>query len=114
MVYLSTGSGIKMTGGTGVVYWSAPVDGDFEDLAMWAETSGGSIDFSGGAGFSLQGVFFAPWAEIAYTGNGAQVQVAAQFVSRRLSTSGNGVLVVQPGFDRAVLFPFDPQSQLIR
>lgn len=113
MFYMSDTSDIKMTGGAGPVIWSAPTDGDFEDLAMWAEISA-TIDMAGSAGMDLEGVFFAPWATIGYQGSGSQVQVAAQFIARRLDVGGNGILVVRPGFDRAVLFPFDPQSQLIR
>lgn len=113
MFYLSATSDIKMTGGAGDVIWSGAVSGDFEDLAMWAETTG-DIDFAGSSGLDLEGVFFAPWATIGYQGSGSQVQVAAQFISRALDVGGNGILVVRPNFDRAVLFPFDPQSQLIR
>ena len=113
LVYVSDTSDIKMTGGSGIVSWSAPASGDFEDLALWAETAA-DIDLAGSSGLDLEGVFFAPWAQIGYQGSGSQVQVAAQFISRRLSVGGNGILVVRPNFDRAVLFPFDPQSQLIR
>ncbi|NND04670.1 MAG: hypothetical protein HKN91_17990 [Acidimicrobiia bacterium] len=113
MLYLSSTSDIKMTGGAGEVIWSGAVSGDFEDLALWAETTQ-DIDLAGSSGLDLEGVFFAPWATIGYQGSGSQVQVAAQFISRGLSVGGNGILVVRPDFDRAVLFPFDPQSQLIR
>lgn len=113
LVYLSSTSDIKMTGGSGDVIWSAPTSGDFEDLALWAESTG-TNDFAGSAGLDLEGVFFAPWATIGYQGSGSQVQVAAQFISRRLEVGGNGVLVVRPNFDRAVLFPREPESQLIR
>ncbi len=113
MVYLSATSDIKMTGGAGQVTWTGVVSGDFEDLALWAESTA-DIDLAGSSGLDLEGVFFAPWATIGYQGSGSQVQVAAQFISRRLAVGGNGILVVRPSFDRAVLFPFDPQSQLIR
>lgn len=112
-IYLSSASGISMAGGSGSVTWSAPTTGDFEDLSLWSE-SADAVSFSGGAGLDLDGVFFAPWATISYTGNGAQVQVEAQFISRRLEVGGNGLLVVRPSFERAVLFPFDPLTQLIR
>ena len=113
LLYMSSTSDVKMTGGAGIVIWSAPTTGNFDDLSLWAESTG-SIDMAGGAGLSLEGVFFAPWATIGYQGSGTQVQVAAQFIARRLDVGGNGILVVRPDFGRAVLFPFDPQSQLIR
>lgn len=112
-LYLSNSSDVKMTGGAGLVVWSAPISGDFEDLALWAESTD-DIDLAGSSGMDLEGVFFAPWATIGYQGSGSQVQVAAQFIARRLAVGGNGVLVVRPSFSRAVLFPLDPQSQLIR
>jgi len=113
MIYLSDTSEITMAGGSGLVFWSAPTDGLFENLALWSE-SADDVKFSGGSGLSLEGVFFSPWGAITYTGSGSQVQVSAQFIARRLEVGGNGRLVVRPSFTRAVLFPFDPQSQLIR
>lgn len=119
MVYMSSESDVSMTGGGAFpVIWSAPISGDFEDLALWAEThpadSSGIVKLAGGSGMDLEGVFFAPWAEVNYQGGGSQAQVAAQFIARRLVAGGNGSLRVKPDFSRAVLFPFDPQSQLIR
>ena len=102
-----------MQGGTGTVAWTAPVGGPFDDLAMWSE-SAASHGFAGQASLELGGVFFAPWARIAYSGNGVQQQVEAQFISRTLSSSGQGLLVVRPAFNRSVLFPDVPRSRLIR
>ncbi len=112
-LYMSATSDIKMTGGSGLVVWSGSISGNFEDLALWAETTA-DVDLAGSSAMDLEGVFFAPWATIGYQGSGSQVQVAAQFIARALDVGGNGVLVVRPDFGRAVLFPFDPQSQLIR
>jgi hypothetical protein len=111
--YFSASSALSMGGGTGTVVWTAPDSGNFDDLAMWSE-SASSHGFAGQAGLDLEGVFFAPWAEVAYSGNGAQQQVEAQFISRTLSAGGNGRLIVRPSFDRAVLFPDIPDSRLIR
>lgn len=113
LAYLSPTSNTSMQGGTGTVVWTAPTSGSFEDLAMWSD--GSTVHgFAGQAALDLEGVFFAPWARISYTGNGAQSQVKAQFIARALSTSGQGTLIVRPGFDRAVLIPATPQSRLIR
>jgi hypothetical protein len=112
-VYFSETSQLSMGGGTGTVSWTAPTSGDFDDLAMWSE-SPTNHGFAGQAGLELEGVFFAPWAEVAYSGNGSQNQVEAQFIARALSAGGNGRLVVRPTFDRAVLFPDIPRSKLIR
>lgn len=113
MVYFSDSSLVTMTGGSGALIWSAPTSGQFEDLAMWSESTTTNV-LAGQASLDLEGVFFAPWARIKYSGNGAQQQVEAQFISRSLSTEGQGLLVVRPSFDRAVLFPSSPQTHLIR
>jgi hypothetical protein len=102
---------ISITGGD--ISWSAPTTGVFQDLALWYESTQ-DVKFAGGGALDLDGVFFAPVAEIGYQGNGGQSQVSAQFVSRRLRVGGNGTLVVRPSWERAVLFPFDPQTDLIR
>ena len=75
-VYLSETSSVGMQGGTGTVAWTAPNGGPFDDLAMWSE-SAASHGFAGQASLELGGAFFAPWARIAYSGNGAQQQVEA-------------------------------------
>ena len=113
MMYYSASSGIAMSGGTGALTWTGPQSGNFEALSMWSE-SPAVHQLAGQAALDLEGVFFAPWARVVYRGNGSQEQVAAQFVSRTLSSEGQGLLVVRPNFDRAVLFPADPDTQLIR
>ena len=85
----------------------------FQDLALWYDSTQ-AVKFAGGGVLDLDGVFFAPEALIAYQGNGGQSQVSAQFIARRLTVGGNGTLVVRPSWERAVLFPFDPQTDLIR
>ena len=112
VAYFSTTSRITMTGGTGVLVWSAPSTGDFEDLATWSD-SALPHDLAGQAQLVLEGVFFAPWARVTYQGNGVQQNVDAQFVVRKLSSSGQGILVVRPRYERAVLFP-TVVTQLIR
>lgn len=112
-VYFSETSSMTLQGGGGYLVWTAPTSGVFEDLAMWSESTV-TNDMAGQANLELEGVFFAPWARILYRGNGAQQQVEAQFIARTLSTEGQGLLVVRPGFDRAVLFPDTPQTSLIR
>ncbi|NND02574.1 MAG: hypothetical protein HKN91_07290 [Acidimicrobiia bacterium] len=112
--YLSSSSFIDMQGGaSGTLLWTAPTTGNFEDLAMWSEGST-DHDFAGQATLELEGVFFAPWATIVYTGLGGQEQVDAQFISRKLEAKGNGLLVVRPNFDRAVLVPNQLEIELIR
>ena len=112
--YLSSSSFIDMQGGSsGTLLWTAPTTGNFEDLAMWSEGST-DHDFAGQAILELEGIFFAPWATIVYTGLGGQEQVDAQFISRKLEAKGNGLLVVRPNYERAILVPTEVLIELIR
>jgi hypothetical protein len=112
-LYVSKTSTIGLAGGTGTVAWIAPNQGDFDDLALWSD-SPDRHKFAGQATLTLEGTFFAPLATIEYTGNGSQSQVRAQFISHRLHAGGNGALVVAPEFGRAVAFPTNPTTDLIR
>jgi len=112
-LYVSKTSTISQTGGSGEVRWISPNQGDFEDLALWSD-SPIRHKFAGQAALTLEGTFFAPLAIIEYTGNGSQQQVRAQFIAHKLHAGGNGALVVSPEFGRAVTFPTNPTTDLIR
>lgn len=105
MVYMTDGTEVSMSGGSGVLAWIAPREGPFDDLALWSEEDTKTQALSGQAALTLEGTFFAPLTQVTYTGNGAQKQVAAQFISETLKVSGNGALQVTPRFDRIVKFP---------
>lgn len=113
LLYASKTSKITMAGGSGGLTWIAPNSGPFDDLALWSDSP---IDhkWAGQASLNMQGVFFTPWATAVYSGGAGQNQVNAQFVADKLEASGNGALVVAPAFGRAVEFPVEPQSVLIR
>ena len=113
LVYLSPGVEFKMTGGDGSFVWTAPVTGNFEDLALWSD-SAEEIKLAGQANTVMEGVFFAPLAEINYTGNGSQQQVGAQLISLKLSAGGNGALKLKPTPGRSVELIIPVGSELIR
>ncbi len=100
-------------GSNGVLRWVAPITGVFEDLALWSDGQD-THSWSGQAELDLEGVFFVPWTRVEYVGQGEQEQVAAQFVSKSLHASGQGALYLQPRADRAVSFPIDPITMIIR
>ena len=112
-LYTSKTSTISLAGGTGTVLWVAPNQGDFDDLALWSD-SPDRHKFAGQAALTLEGAFFAPLATIEYTGHGNQSQVRAQFIADKLHAGGNGTLIVAPEFGRAVTFPTNPTTDLIR
>jgi Flp pilus assembly protein TadG len=114
MVYASETSSVSLSGGnSGSLTWIAPASGDFDDLALWSD-SAEPHRWAGQANLDMEGVFFTPLALTQYTGQGSQLQVNAQFIADKLSAGGQGILVVAPEFTRAVQFPVEPQSILIR
>ena len=104
-VYIHNGN-INVGAGTGQLNWVAPFDGDFEDLALWSEST--DLHALGGqASMAIDGVFFTPNADpFTYTGQGTQDQrVNAQFITRRMEVSGQGALRLQPNPDRIAILP---------
>lgn len=111
VMYLSPNSQIKGTGGSPPV-WTAPTEGPFAGLALWAE-SPGAFNVAGGAGVRLQGTFFTPYAELSLSGGGNWGQQNAQFISYRLVVSGGSVLTMAPDPTTAASLP-PPHATLIR
>ncbi len=111
-MYVSDTSSLDIGDGAGTVRWIAPTTGPFEDLLMWSESTE-EHKFAGGSSLELEGVWFAPHAEFVYTGNSGQVQVSAQFISKKLSTNGAGLLELSPLSSRSVSFP-SADGRLIR
>ena len=70
----------------------------YEDLGLWTEAGGGTNGIAGGASTSLTGVFFLPnAAPFTLTGGGAlPIRLSAQFVSTKLSVTGNGIINLVP------------------
>lgn len=65
LVYLANGT-IQFGSGSGQVLWTAPYSGNYDKLALWAESP--SDDSIGGqAALSLDGVFFTPNATMTFT-----------------------------------------------
>lgn len=115
----------------GVIDWTAPNVKDdpddpplgpdfehFEDLALWSETSGagGSAwDVLGSGGLTLAGVFFTPNANPFKIGGGGSIDVEdAQFITRKLSVTGGGLLTMRPEAHNSVLIPVLGGFTLVR
>jgi len=94
---------------------SQPYLDDFEDLAFWTEASDSS-SLSGGGTNNMVGVFFLPNANpFNITGNGGQViESNAQFIVRKLTMGGNGVLKMRPNPDDAISVPYFSNFALVR
>jgi hypothetical protein len=104
VVYLSPTSFLKGSGGSPPT-WSAPTEGPFAGLSLWAEAPG-AFTISGGAGVKLQGTFFTPFAnELTLTGGGNWGQQNAQFISYRLKVSGGSNLTMAPDPTTAIVLP---------
>jgi hypothetical protein len=105
-VYLHSGR-IDLGGGAGAdsLMWTAPLAGNFEDLALWAEAPL-VFQIGGQAGNSLIGTFFTPLADpFTLTGQGGQFQTQAQFLTRRLEVKGQGEVRMTPDPDRSTRIP---------
>ena len=104
---------LDMTGGTGGLSWTAPLSGDFEDLALWAEAPL-MHQIGGQAGNTLVGTFFTPQSNpFVLTGQAGQFQTDAQFITRRLEVKGQGEIKMHPDPDRSTLIPIR-EVRLIR
>lgn len=103
-VYMESG-GLDLGGGAGGLTWIAPVSGNFEDLALWAD-SGTDFEIGGQSGNTLEGTFFSPFADpFRITGTGSQLQAAAQFVVRRLEAWGQAQVFMVPDPERSTRLP---------
>ncbi len=103
-LYLSPDSVLKGSGGS-PPSWTSPSQGPFAGLSLWAEADDAFV-ISGGAGVSLQGSFFTPFAdELTLTGGGSWGQQNAQFISYRLKVGGGSYLTMSPDPTSAVKLP---------
>lgn len=104
---------IDLVGGAVGVNWTAPLSGDFEDLALWSESSL-QHELGGQSGNDLTGTFFTPQAEpFVLTGQSGQFQTSAQFLTRRLEVKSQGEVRMEPDPDRQTLIPIR-EVRLIR
>jgi hypothetical protein len=111
-VFLQNGR-IDIGAGDGGLIWTAPLAGNFEDLALWSE-SPDEHQIGGQAGNTLTGTFFTPFASpFSLSGQGGQFQTDAQFITRRLQVSGQGVVSMHPDPDRSTPIPIK-EVRLIR
>jgi hypothetical protein len=88
---------------------------NLEDLALWTMAANGNA-MGGGGGLTVSGVFFLPNAiPFSLGGNSTQANgLNAQFVARRLSFNGGGVLSMRPNSSDAVTLPLPPGFGLVR
>jgi hypothetical protein len=111
-VYMSKTSTVTMSGGSGSLTWIAPDSGNFDDLALWSDSST-THNWAGQAGLTMEGIFFTPRAIADYSGTSGQNQTKAQWIAYRLVARGQGFLIIQPDVDRGIPFG-DPGTMLIR
>lgn len=88
---------------------------DFEDLAFWTETQNGN-SLSGGGANVMKGIFFLPNADpFTISGGAAQaIERDAQFITRKLRLTGNGLLTMRPNPNNSVTFPYFESYDLVR
>ena len=93
--------------------WTSPTEGPFKQLSLWSEKSSNKFQINGGAGISLEGIFFTPEADpLSLSGGGDWGQLSAQFISYRVAVSGGGTLTMAPNESMLSLPPTN--NMLIR
>jgi hypothetical protein len=105
-VYLQDGV-IDLVGGTGGLVWTAPLlpTSNFEDLALWSESSD-AHELGGQSGNTLSGTFFTPHADpFILKGQAGQLQTDAQFLTRRLKVTGDTEVLMKPNPETSTLIP---------
>ena len=96
---------VDLGGGTAsIVRWSAPLTGDFEDLALWSETTAGVTNnkphrIQASTSIGLTGTLFTPNGLFNFAGQPSYFANNAQFISRRLEVSGGALLDLLPDPD---------------
>ena len=110
------------SGSSPAMSWTAPnqnlsgpsVASPFDGLALWTE-GGTSCAIGGQGALSTSGVFFFPNCNFTYSGQAnADIPLAAQFIGRSLTMSGQGVLSLQPDPKRSIAVASPGTVQLIR
>jgi hypothetical protein len=126
-VYLADGmeagdtSAIDFGGGTGILLWTAPLgpgnpsvfyEGNYEDLALWSESTR-LHNLGGQASTIIAGTLFTPNALFTLSGQASQFQTDAQFLTRRLEVKGDAEVRMSPDPDRVTPIPIR-EIRLIR
>lgn len=107
-LYLDNGK-IALGAGSIPLTWIAPLDGNFEDLALWSESAFSATQphgFTGQGILNIEGIFFTPNALFSFDGIGQQQQRKAQFITFRLEVKGQGLLFMEPDPERNLVFEF--------
>jgi Flp pilus assembly protein TadG len=100
-VYVAGGT-VNLTG-TGTLTWTAPNDpaSPLDDLLLWSESSS-TMTMTGNTDTTLEGIFFAPNAPLALTGNTSAAGLGTQMFVRTASLTGNSSLTLAPRSDRVL------------
>jgi hypothetical protein len=96
-----TSPGTVTMGGNSTISWKSPVDGDFEDLLVWAETTA-TVSLGGGPTLALEGTFFIPNSLFDVQGSSGTTGVATQVFADRVVVQGSGRLILSPVEGRLV------------
>ena len=87
--------------GAASITWTAPMDGRFEDLLLWAESTT-QMKITGSSSLSLEGIVYVPNASIELAGTSDAQALGAQLFARTAKVTGNGTFNLQPDEQRMV------------
>lgn len=111
------------SGSSPAVSWTAPyqnlsgtsVASPFDGLLVWTEGGGSACSIAGQGALSTSGVFFMPNCNFTYAGQAdGNIPLAAQFIVRTLTMSGQGVLSLQPDSKHSIAVSSPGTVQLVR
>jgi hypothetical protein len=97
--FVYTKTGTARLAGQSTIDWSAPLDGPFEDLALWTE-SATLVKITGGAQINIDGILFAPNANLELAGNTGSEALDAQLWVKKLDLVGGAQFRLVPKADR--------------
>lgn len=104
----------------GAFDWIAPVEGPFEDLALWSDRPSPFANkpdensLAGGGGTRMEGIYFTPNSLTHIAGGGGSTPKKAQFFTWDMDVAGGGVLLLEPDPERNLTVPVFEGVLLIR
>jgi hypothetical protein len=105
-IVMTAASGQVKAAGGAPPTWTAPTEGPFAALSLWAEGKNGPFQINGGAGVTLGGAFFTPEGVMSISGGGVwAVPENAQFIAYQLGVSGGATLKLSPDPETAISAP---------
>jgi len=97
--FVYTMTGTARLAGQNQIVWTAPNDPPFDDLALWTDSTR-LMKIAGGAQIKIDGIIFAPNADVELAGNTGTDAIDAQLWVKKADLVGGAQLRLAPKADR--------------